>query len=121
MAKLLLNLRNVPDDEADEIRALLDGNDVDYYETRPSMWGVSAGGIWLVDAGQLPAVRALLDQYQRQRAEQARALREQQRREGRLPTTWDNFREKPAQAVAAVLGILIMAAIATLPFFMFAR
>ena len=28
MAKLLLNLRNVPDDEVDDVRALLDGNDI---------------------------------------------------------------------------------------------
>jgi hypothetical protein len=33
MAKLLLNLRNVPDDEADDVRALLDEHDIAYYET----------------------------------------------------------------------------------------
>ncbi|MFO7288296.1 MAG: DUF6164 family protein, partial [Gammaproteobacteria bacterium] len=47
MAKLLLNLRGVPDDEADEIRALLEEHGIAFYETPPSRWGVSAGGIWL--------------------------------------------------------------------------
>ena len=51
MAKLLLNLRHVPQDEADEVRELLSTNGIDYYETRPSLWGISAGGIWLHDAG----------------------------------------------------------------------
>ncbi|MGD4884363.1 DUF6164 family protein, partial [Xanthomonas citri pv. citri] len=34
MAKLLLNLRNVPDDEADEVRALMREQRVQVYETR---------------------------------------------------------------------------------------
>ncbi|MCX7041690.1 MAG: DUF6164 family protein, partial [Gammaproteobacteria bacterium] len=32
MSKLLLNLRNVPDDEADDVRALLDAHGIAYYE-----------------------------------------------------------------------------------------
>jgi len=47
MTTLLLNLRRVPDDEADEVRALLERHDIPFYETTPSLWGVSAGGIWL--------------------------------------------------------------------------
>ncbi|MCX7033145.1 MAG: DUF6164 family protein, partial [Arenimonas sp.] len=50
MAKLLLNLRNVPDDEADEVRDLFVTHAIDVYETKPSLWGVSAGGIWLANA-----------------------------------------------------------------------
>ena len=47
MTTLLLNLRRVPDDEADEVRALLEQNQILFYETAPSMWGISSGGIWL--------------------------------------------------------------------------
>ena len=39
MAKFLMNLRDVPDDEADEVRALLDANGFGWYETKPSFWG----------------------------------------------------------------------------------
>lgn len=45
--KLLLNLRNVPEDEADVLRALLDAHGIAYYESRPGMWGISAGGIFV--------------------------------------------------------------------------
>lgn len=121
MARLLLNLRNVPDDEADEVRALLDSHRIAYYETRPSLWGVSAGGIWLKDADREAEALRLLADYQQQRSVQARAEREAALREGRAPTTWDSLREKPLQSAAAVLGILLMIAIATLPFLMFAR
>ena len=60
MAKLLLNLRNVPDDEADEVRALLNDRGIDFYETPPSFWGVSAGGLWLPGPDQLAEAQAHL-------------------------------------------------------------
>lgn len=119
MAKLLLNLRNVPDDEADEVRDLFVGHQIDFYETKPSMWGVSAGGIWLANAGQLDEALALLADYQAQRATRARAEREAAVREGRAPSTWSNLRENPRQAVVAVVGIALMLAIVTLPFLLF--
>jgi hypothetical protein len=37
MSKPLMYLRNVPDDEADEVRAMLDAQRVAFYETRPSI------------------------------------------------------------------------------------
>lgn len=121
MAKLLLNLRNVPDDEADEVRALLAARGIDYYETRPSLWGVSAGGIWLAQATQEADARRCLADYQAERLAGAREAREADRRAGRLPGTWAGMRAQPRQAVAAVIGILLMLAVATLPFLMFAR
>ena len=47
MSKLLLNLRGVPDDEADDVRRFLDSGGIGYYETQPTLWGVSFGGIWI--------------------------------------------------------------------------
>ena len=38
MSKLLFKLRNVPDDEALEVRELLELNDIDYFETTPGNW-----------------------------------------------------------------------------------
>ncbi|MEG8104010.1 DUF6164 family protein, partial [Xanthomonas hortorum] len=77
MAKLLLNLRNVPDDEADEVRALMRENLVQIYETRPSNWGISAGGIWLSDYADHPRAKAAMDAYQAQRGADARAQRQE--------------------------------------------
>ncbi len=121
MAKLLLNLRNVPDDETDEVRDLFAGHGIDFYETKPSMWGVSAGGIWLAQAAQEAEALRLLADYQARRAAAAREQREQALREGRAPSTWDNMRADPRQALVAVIGIVLMIAVATLPFLMFAR
>ena len=43
MTTLLLNLRQVPDDEAEEVRALLNEHRIAFYETTPSLWGISPG------------------------------------------------------------------------------
>ena len=64
MPKLLLNLRLATDDEAAETRELLDQHQVDWYETQPGFWGISAGGIWLRDLERAAEVKALLKQYQ---------------------------------------------------------
>jgi len=121
MAKLLLNLRNVPDDEADEVRALLQDHDIDFYETPPSFWGVSAGGFWLPGPGQLDQARALLARYQDERGERMRAQRAAHLREGRAPRTWEGLRAHPRQAVGAIIGIILMLAVATLPFLLLGR
>lgn len=121
MPRLLLNLRNVPDDEADEVRALLDEHGIDYYETKPSLWGISGGGLWLPDDRQATTARARLADYQQARGERARREREQAIADGRAPRAWDAFRENPLQALATVLGILLMLGLATLPFLFFTR
>lgn len=63
----IFRLRGVPDDEADEIRAMLDQHAIDYYETPAGNWGISMPSIWLNDDQQLEQARALLDQYQQER------------------------------------------------------
>lgn len=72
MAALLVNLRNVPEDEAEEVRALLAAHRIDFYETPPNFWGISAGGIWLRDERQLTEARRLLAAYQEERRQRAR-------------------------------------------------
>ena len=114
MAILLMNLRDVPEDELEEVRALLEAAGVDYYETRPSLWGVSGGGVWLREAGQEALARERLAEYQAARAARAQASRAAGERE----SPW---RERPLQSAAALLGVLIMLALSTLPFLFWNR
>ncbi|GAB2656320.1 DUF6164 family protein [Arenimonas aestuarii] len=121
MPTLLLNLRNVPDDEADEVRSLLEGHNIDYYETKPSLWGVSGGGLWLPDDSQATVAKAHLATYQAERGERMRRERAEAIAAGRAPKAWSAFREDPLRALATVLGILLMLGLVTLPFLFFAR
>jgi len=111
MAKLFLNLRNVPGDEADDVRDLLRANAIDFYETQPSPWGISAGGLWIEDVDQLARARALMADYQARRRAQAREDRTAAEREGRAETFAGQLRARPLYVVgvlAAMVAIIVL-------------
>ncbi|MEC8897623.1 DUF6164 family protein [Marinobacter nauticus] len=112
----LMNLRHVPDDEADEIRALFEEHGVRYYETPPSRWGISMGGFWVHDEEEAERAKALLDEYQRQRFERQRQAYEQGLARGEIGGIGSMFRRYPLRTLAACLAIAAIAAISLLPF-----
>ena len=97
MATLFFKLRHVPEDEANEVRELLDIHDIEYYETSAGNWRISMPAIWLSDDQQVSEARQLLDQYQKQRYEKARLEFEEQRLAGQQKTFWSNFLRNPFQ------------------------
>lgn len=115
MSKLLMNLRNVPDDEADEVRAMLDAQGIAFYETRPSLWGVSAGGIWVTEDAAYADARRAMDDYQRQRRDRARAEYAAAKRAGTAETFMTLLRAEPVRVVVSVLGILFVLVLMALP------
>lgn len=115
MAKLLLNLRNVPDDEADDVRALLDEHAIAYYETSPGFWNISLGAIWVRENADFPEAKRLMAEYQVQRGARVRAEYEAARRDGTAGTFWSVLRDEPMRVFLAVLGILFAIALVALP------
>jgi hypothetical protein len=121
MSMLLMNLRNVPDDEADDVRAMLDAHRIAFYETRPSMWGVSAGGIWVTEDAAFADARRAMDAYQQQRATRARAEYAAAKRAGTADTFVSLLRAEPARVLLSVLGILFALGLVVIPFFLLRR
>ncbi|MFT3668195.1 MAG: DUF6164 family protein [Pseudoxanthomonas sp.] len=111
MAKLFLNLRNVPADEADEVREMLRSHAIDFYETQPSPWGISAGGLWIEDADQLARAKVLMAGYQAQRRDHARAERATAEREGRAETFSGLLRDRPLYVAGVVAAMLFIIAV----------
>ena len=99
MATLLFRLRHVPDDEAEEVRALLSEHGIDYYETEPGNWGISMPALWLRDASQLEQATALLGEYQQQRAERMQQEYTALRERGEAPTLLTSLRAQPVRFV----------------------
>jgi regulator of protease activity HflC (stomatin/prohibitin superfamily) len=99
MATLLFRLRHVPDDEAEEVRALLREHGIDYYETEPGNWGISMPALWLRDASQLEQATALLSEYQQQRAERVQREYAALRERGEAPTLLTSLRTQPLRFV----------------------
>ncbi|MDI9243724.1 DUF6164 family protein [Marinobacter sp. CHS3-4] len=112
----LMNLRHVPDDEAEEIRALFDEHAVPFYETPPSRWGISMGGFWVHDDQEAARARALLKTYQDERYQRQRSAYEQQLAEGQVGGFWQRLRHKPVTILAACVAILVILAFSLAPF-----
>lgn len=112
----LMNLRHVPDDEADEIRALFEAHDVVYYETPPSRWGISMGGFWVHDDREAERARALLADYQRRRFEDQRQQYQERLARGESGGFWFMVRQRPVRTLAACVAILVIMGLSLLPF-----
>ncbi|WP_455221467.1 DUF6164 family protein [Kaarinaea lacus] len=117
----LFSLRHVPDDEAQEIRDLLEQNQIDFYETAPGNWGISAGAFWLKTDERLEEARQIIDVYQQKRAQEARLEYEDLKRAGRQRTLLDNIREKPLQLLLYIAAILFILYVTLKPFLHFGR
>ncbi|MEX2130439.1 MAG: DUF6164 family protein [Pseudohongiellaceae bacterium] len=111
MAVLLFKLRHVPEDEAEEVRALLAGNGIEFYETSAGNWNISMPGIWLNDDSQRELALELLEEYQLQRLNNARREYEQLKVEGQIPTIAHRFHENPVRFIfysGLILGVLYL-------------
>ena len=118
MSKLLIKLRDAPDDEILEIRSLLEEHGIDFYETQSGPWGISAAGIWLRDEHQYDHVKALIDDYQETRFREKHAEYQRLRSIGKHRTFLQNLLEKPAQVIfySLIVGLIIYFSIS--PFFL---
>lgn len=95
MAVLFFNLRDVPLDEADDIRQLLTEHEIGFYETSAGNWGISTAAIWLYDADDLEQARALCDAYQAERAETQRELYRLRKLQGEHAGFWRHNLSQP--------------------------
>ena len=116
MTTLLLNLRQVPDDEADEVRALLEAHRIPFYETEPSLWGISFGGIWLSNPADKDTAKTLIAEYQETRAHRERQRFEQAKQEGTAPTLGQRLLEQPVRVVAVLVAVTALLAVTLFPF-----
>lgn len=105
MPARLFNLRNVPEDEAEDIRALLNDNAIDFYETPAGNWGISMPAMWVKDEFRLEKAKALIKNYQEERAVRVRNDYEEQRARGNHKTLLDSFRENPLRFIAYLLVV----------------
>jgi uncharacterized protein DUF6164 len=115
MSKLLLNLRDVPDDEADDVRRFLDAGGIGYYETRPSRWGISAGGIWIRDDGDVAEAKRLMAKYQLERQARAREERAEAQRNGTAEAFTDVLRTQPLRVALTVITIVLLLGLLVVP------
>jgi hypothetical protein len=118
MSKQIFKLRNVPDDEAEEIRQLLTESNIDFYETPAGNWGISMPAFWLNDENEHKAERAkdLIKAYQVERGIRKREEYKQLKREGKHRTLVDAIREQPMQFLVYLAIAALIIYLSTKPF-----
>jgi len=105
----------VPDDEGADVVEFLEAHHIEWYQTKASVFGISAGGIWLRNPDEYVKARELMTEYQRQRQIRVRAEHEEARRNGTAPTFFSELRRSPRQGVLALIAIALAAAVAAWP------
>lgn len=115
MSHLLLNLYRVPDDEAEDVRRLLDEHHIPWHETQPSPWGISHGGIWVTEDKDIAEATRVFDAYQAERSARARAEYAAARAAGSLPTFWSQLRANPKYVLLTLLAVILVLAVTALP------
>lgn len=121
MAVRLFKLRDVPDDEAEDVRLLLGEHDISFYETHAGGFGIGTPAIWLHDDEKLDQARVLIDGYQSRRHAEQRAEYERLRAEGEQVTFSDRFRQHPVMVIVLLLFSLFILYVTLSPFLSFGK
>lgn len=116
MAVRIFNLRGVPDDEAEDIRELLQQENIDFYETPAGNWGVSVPSLWLRDETLEPRARIVIAAYQKERLAKAKAEYARQETAGENRSIFDNISKNPLRFVLYITIICGLLYISTAPF-----
>ena len=116
MSVKLYNLRDVPEDEVDEMRELLHEQHFDFYETPGGAWGISAPAFWLKEESELARAKAAIQEYQVERSVRMKAEFARDQAEGKTRTMWDLVLERPVMVVIYIALIFFFAYISISPF-----
>ena len=116
MAALLFHLRDVPDEEADAVRALLAEHDLEVYETEAGRWKLAVPALWLVDEARFDEARGLIDAYQHELQAQMHQAHAEARARGEAPGLWDRVRQHPMAVLVTLIALGLMLGLSLLPF-----
>lgn len=117
MSKLLFRMRDVPEDEAQEVRELLIENEIEFFETYAGNWGISLPALWVKRQDQYELARQILDEYQEERGQRIRLGYDLDRERGDAKTVWQSFRDSPFRFTAYLILIGVVLYLSTRFFF----
>ena len=121
MPTRLFAMNGVPDDEAEDVRAVLTDGGIDFYETPAGNWGISSPAIWLNDERQLDQARSLIDAYQRARMVRVREEYAQLEKAGERRTVLDVIKGNPLRFILYLAVIAAVVYFSTKPFMDFGK
>ena len=121
MAVQVFRLRNVPEDEAQDIRELLSSNQIDYYETPAGNWGISMPAIWINNDEQLALAKSLIKEYQAERLIKAKDEYKRTKSEGLKRTIISELFENPLRFILYISLAAVILYFSIKPFLNFGQ
>lgn len=121
MSVLIFRLNGVSEDEAEEVRALLDAHGFDYHETGSGFLGLGMAGLWLLDDTQRAAARDAIDAYQHERARRLGDEYAALCRAGRAETTIQRIARRPLASLLYITGAAAILYLVLWPFLTLGR
>ena len=100
---------NVPEDEAQEVRELMENNDIETFETSAGNWGISMPALWLKSEEQFEYASELLKTYQTERTLKIKAHYKLEQEQGEARTLWSSFSEAPSRFIlyVGIIGVIL--------------
>lgn len=116
MSKLLFRLKDVPDDEANDIRELLNKHQLDCYETDDGRWRIGVAAIWLKDDDEYDHARALINEYQMHRYQRSQEEQKALQEQGLETSLLKSFLQRPLAFLMVILIVCVVVFISVYPF-----
>lgn len=116
MPELVFRLRNVPDDESEDVRRLLHENNIEWYETTAGNWGIAMPALWVSRQEDVQQARQLIEQYQSKRSASMRTLYEQKLADGEVQSFARRIKQHPIRITGIILFCLFIVYVMINPF-----
>ena len=100
-------MRHVPEDEARDVRDLLQKNNIEFFETFSGNWSISIPAIWVSRDDQYTEARKIIDLYQAERANKAKKELLDQEIKGVKLRVSDVFIQKPLRFILVSSQLLL--------------
>jgi len=117
MSHLVFKLNSVPDDEAEEVRELLENNNIHFYETDSGRWGLGYAAIWMKDKEQLEEAKSLIKNYQMERYQRVKSEHDALEKSGEQVSRIEFFMNSPIKFTILLAFAGLLAYFTVMPFF----
>ena len=117
MSYLVFKLNGVPEDEANDVRQLLDDAEIQFYETDSGRWGLGSAAIWMKDKEQLDNAKSLIDDYQTERYQRVKSEHDALAESGDRISRLEFFLSSPIRFSILLIFAGLLAYFTVIPFF----
>ncbi len=117
MSHLLFKLSGVPEDEAEDIRDLLESAEIEWYETDSGRWGLGYAAMWTREESKVERAKELIKAYQIERYQKAQSELEQLEQSGQKISRLEFFMQSPIKFTLLVIFAGLLGYFTVVPFF----